>query len=109
MRRTGRVSSTGETASPFAIWTTETTTAASPGHFSRRVAREIEERDPVRRKQTQDELRAIAADPVQARAYLRKSSMIDALERVKDSFNSYPLDRLAQAGAIAAYEADPVA
>jgi histidinol-phosphate aminotransferase len=30
--------------------------------------------------------------------------LIDALERVKDSFNSYPLDRLAQAGAIAAYE-----
>jgi histidinol-phosphate aminotransferase len=30
--------------------------------------------------------------------------LIDALERVKDSFNSYPLDRLAQAGAKAAYE-----
>ena len=30
--------------------------------------------------------------------------LIDALERVKDSFNSYPLDRLAQAGAAAAYE-----
>lgn len=30
--------------------------------------------------------------------------LIDALERVKDSFNSYPLDRLAQAGATAAYE-----
>ena len=30
--------------------------------------------------------------------------LIDALERVKDSFNSYPLDRLAQAGARAAYE-----
>jgi len=30
--------------------------------------------------------------------------LIEALERVKDSFNSYPLDRLAQAGAIAAYE-----
>ena len=30
--------------------------------------------------------------------------LIDALERVKDSFNSYPLDRLAQAGAVAAYE-----
>ncbi len=48
-----------------------------------RNKREIEERDPVRRKQTQDELRAIAADPVQARAYLRKSSMIDALERAE--------------------------
>ncbi|PKU26353.1 histidinol-phosphate transaminase [Telmatospirillum siberiense] len=32
--------------------------------------------------------------------------LIEALERVKDSFNSYPLDRLAQAGAIAAYEDD---
>jgi histidinol-phosphate aminotransferase len=30
--------------------------------------------------------------------------LIDALERVKDSFNSYPLDRIAQAGAIAAIE-----
>lgn len=30
--------------------------------------------------------------------------LIDALERVKNSFNSYPLDRLAQAGAVAAYE-----
>ncbi len=48
-----------------------------------RNKREIEERDPVRRKQTQDELRTIAADPVQARAYLRKSSMIDALERAE--------------------------
>jgi histidinol-phosphate aminotransferase len=30
--------------------------------------------------------------------------LIEALERVKDSFNSYPLDRLAQAGATAALE-----
>lgn len=30
--------------------------------------------------------------------------LIEALERVKNSFNSYPLDRLASAGAIAAYE-----
>ncbi|MDR6755635.1 histidinol-phosphate aminotransferase [Mycoplana sp. BE70] len=30
--------------------------------------------------------------------------LIDALERVKDSFNSYPLDRVAQAGATAAIE-----
>ncbi|CAN7184280.1 histidinol-phosphate transaminase [Pararhizobium sp. LjRoot235] len=30
--------------------------------------------------------------------------LIDALERVKDSFNSYPLDRIAQAGATAAVE-----
>lgn len=30
--------------------------------------------------------------------------LIEALHRVKDSFNSYPIDRLAQAGAIAAFE-----
>lgn len=30
--------------------------------------------------------------------------LIEALNRVKNSFNSYPLDRLAQAGAVAAYE-----
>lgn len=30
--------------------------------------------------------------------------LIDALERVKDSFNSYPVDRLAEAGATAAVE-----
>ncbi len=30
--------------------------------------------------------------------------LIDALERVKDSFNSYPLDRIAQAGATAAVD-----
>ena len=34
------------------------------------------------------------------------ASLIDAMNRVKDSFNSYPLDRLAQAAAIAAYEDD---
>ena len=33
-----------------------------------------------------------------------QAALIDALTRVKDSFNSYPLDRLAQAGARAAYE-----
>lgn len=32
--------------------------------------------------------------------------LIEALERVKDSFNSYPLDRLALAGAIASWEDD---
>ncbi len=30
--------------------------------------------------------------------------LVEALERVKNSFNSYPLDRLACAGAVAAYE-----
>ncbi|MCX7946120.1 MAG: histidinol-phosphate transaminase [Hydrogenophilus sp.] len=33
--------------------------------------------------------------------------LIDALTRVKDSFNSYPLDRLAQAGALAALSDEP--
>jgi histidinol-phosphate aminotransferase len=32
------------------------------------------------------------------------ADLIDALNRVKDSFNSYPLDRLAQAAGVAAYE-----
>lgn len=32
--------------------------------------------------------------------------LIEALERVKNSFNSYPLDRLALAGAVAAFEDD---
>lgn len=33
-----------------------------------------------------------------------QSHLIDALERVKNSFNSYPLDRLALAGGVAAFE-----
>ena len=33
--------------------------------------------------------------------------LIEALNRVKDSFNSYPLDRFAQAGAVAAIEDQP--
>ena len=33
-----------------------------------------------------------------------QAPLIDALNRVKNSFNSYPLDRLAQAGALAALE-----
>ena len=43
----------------------------------------IEERDPEKRRKTQDELRAIAANPVAAKDYLRKTSMIDALERAE--------------------------
>jgi histidinol-phosphate aminotransferase len=35
---------------------------------------------------------------------LGQRPLIDALERVKDSFNSYPLDRLAQLAATAAIE-----
>jgi len=34
------------------------------------------------------------------------AELVDGLERVKNSFNSYPLDRLAQAGALAAIEDD---
>lgn len=41
----------------------------------------IEERDPAARRKTHEELRAIAADPVASRNYLRKTSMIEALER----------------------------
>lgn len=37
---------------------------------------------------------------------LGSAEMVAGLERVKNSFNSYPLDRLAQAGAIAAIEDD---
>jgi len=33
-----------------------------------------------------------------------QAPLIDALERVKNSFNSYPLDRLAMAGGVAAFE-----
>jgi 3-(3-hydroxy-phenyl)propionate hydroxylase len=48
-----------------------------------RNKREIEERDPVERRKTQDALRATAADPAQSRAYLRKTSMLDALARAE--------------------------
>lgn len=34
------------------------------------------------------------------------ANLIEALNRVKNSFNSYPIDRLAQAGAIASYQDD---
>lgn len=37
---------------------------------------------------------------------LGSAELIDGLERVKNSFNSYPLDSLAQAGALAAIEDD---
>ena len=35
-----------------------------------------------------------------------QAELIQALVRVKNSFNSYPIDRLAQAGAIAAFKAE---
>jgi 3-(3-hydroxy-phenyl)propionate hydroxylase len=48
-----------------------------------RNKQEIEERDPAVRKRTQDDLRATASDPARARAYLRKTSMLDALARAE--------------------------
>ena len=48
-----------------------------------RNKKEIEERDPVLRQKNHDELRALVADPASSLAYLRKTSMIDALERAK--------------------------
>jgi 3-(3-hydroxy-phenyl)propionate hydroxylase len=46
-----------------------------------RNKRDIEERDPVKRKENQQALRELSLDTVRARAYIRQSSMIDALER----------------------------
>jgi 3-(3-hydroxy-phenyl)propionate hydroxylase len=48
-----------------------------------RNKRDIEERDPVKRKANQQALRELSLDPERARAYLRQSSMLDALERAK--------------------------
>ena len=48
---------------------------------TQRNKKNIEERDPETRRRTHNELRAIAADPAASREYLRKTSMIDALER----------------------------
>jgi 3-(3-hydroxy-phenyl)propionate hydroxylase len=48
-----------------------------------RNKRDIEERDPVKRQENQQALRELSLDPVRARAYIRQSSMIDALERAK--------------------------
>lgn len=48
-----------------------------------RNKKNIEERDPEARRTTHNELRAIAGNPDAARDYLRKTSMIDALERAE--------------------------
>lgn len=48
-----------------------------------RNKKNIEERDPDTRRRTQNELRAIAASPAASKDYLRKTSMIDALERAE--------------------------
>jgi 3-(3-hydroxy-phenyl)propionate hydroxylase len=42
----------------------------------------MEERNPEARRRAQDEMCRIAADPVAAKAFLMKSSMIDALRAV---------------------------
>ena len=51
---------------------------------TQRNKKTIEERDPAKRQAVYDELRAIAADPVRQKQYLRKTSMIDALERSEE-------------------------
>ena len=48
-----------------------------------RNKRDIEERDPIKRKANQQALRELSMDPVRAHAYIRQSSMLDALERAK--------------------------
>ena len=48
-----------------------------------RNKKNIEERNPEARRKTHDELRAIAANPDASRDYLRKTSMMDALERAE--------------------------
>ncbi len=48
-----------------------------------RNKKNIEERDPDARRKTQGELRIMAANPTAAKDYLRKTSMIDALERAE--------------------------
>jgi 3-(3-hydroxy-phenyl)propionate hydroxylase len=46
-----------------------------------RNKRLLEERDPDVRRERFEELRAIAADPVRAREYLRRSTLYESLER----------------------------
>lgn len=48
---------------------------------TQRNKKTIEERDPAKRQAVHDELRRIASDPALSKDYLRKTSMIDALER----------------------------
>jgi len=52
--------------------------------------------------QTLSKSRSLAS--MRVGAAFGERSLIDALVRVKDSFNSYPLDRLAQVAALAAYD-----
>ena len=46
-----------------------------------RNKKQLEEQDPVQRQKNQDEWRAIASDKQRSLAYLKKTSMIDALEK----------------------------
>jgi 3-(3-hydroxy-phenyl)propionate hydroxylase len=46
-----------------------------------RNRRLMAERDPQARRRAQDEMCRIAADPIAAKAFLMKSSMIEALRR----------------------------
>lgn len=48
-----------------------------------RNKKEIEEQDPLIRQRTQNELRETCANPISAKKYLRKTSMLDALERAE--------------------------
>jgi 3-(3-hydroxy-phenyl)propionate hydroxylase len=43
----------------------------------------MQERDPAKRRETLANLQAIAADPVRAREYLLKSSMISGLRQAE--------------------------
>ncbi len=54
--------------------------------------------------QTMSKSRALAG--LRVGAAFGDADLIEGLQRVKNSFNSYPLDRLAQAGAIAALDDD---
>lgn len=43
--------------------------------------RNLEQKDPVKRKEFHDQLRAIVADKDKLRAYLRRAAMIEGVER----------------------------
>lgn len=43
--------------------------------------RNLEQKDPVKRKEFHDQLRAIVADRDKLRAYLRRAAMIEGVER----------------------------
>lgn len=45
-----------------------------------RNKRVLEEKDPIKRRERIDEMRAIASDPVKARSFLMRTSMFDGLQ-----------------------------